>query len=77
MGGSGGPFQPPPLGESPNPQMQGGSNVPFQKPPVEPRHMPNPSNQDVPMVCMGNLYQMGRYQSLPQPSLGGYPYPPN
>ena len=32
MGGSGGPFQQQPMGEGPNPQMQGGNNVPFRKP---------------------------------------------
>ena len=44
MGGSGGPFQQQPMGESSNPQMQGGNNIPFQQPPVEPGHMPNPSH---------------------------------
>ena len=30
MGGIGGPFQPPPSGAGPNPEMQGGNNAPFQ-----------------------------------------------
>ena len=65
------------MGAGPNPQMQGGNNVTFQQSPLRPRQMPNPSNQGVPMVPMGNLYQMGGYPSLPQPYLGSYPYPPN
>lgn len=73
MGGSGGPFQPTPMGAGPNPQMQGGSNVPFQHPPLRPGEMPTPSNQVVHMVPMGNLYQMGGHTSYPS----SYPYPPN
>lgn len=61
------------MGVGPNPQMQGDSNVPFQQPPVGLRYMPNPSKPGVPMVPMGNPYQMGGYQSMPQPYLGSYP----
>ena len=77
MGGSGGPFQPTPMGVGPNPQMQGGNNVPYQQPPFGPRKMSNPLNQGVSMVPMGNPYQMGGHPSFPQPYLGSYPYPQN
>ena len=77
IGGSGDPFQPTPMGAGPNLQMQGGSNVPLQQPPLGPKHTPNPSNQGASMVPMGNPYQMGGYQSMPQPYRSGYPYPPN
>ena len=39
--------------------------------------MPNPPNYNIPTVPMGNPYHMGGYQSMPQPYLGSYPYPPN
>jgi hypothetical protein len=77
IGGISGPFQPTPMGEGSNPHTQGGSNVPFQQPPFRLGKMPNPSRQSVPMVPMGNLYQMGEYQSMPQPYRGSSPYPPN
>ena len=77
IGGSGGPFQPTPMGVCPNPQTQGGNNVPFQHPPLGPGKTPTPSNQIFPMVPMGNPYPIGGYQFIPQSYLGGYPYPPN
>ena len=60
-----------------NPQTQGGNNDPFQQPPIGPRQMPNPPNQSIPMVPMGNLYLMGGYKSMPKPCPGSSPYPPN
>ena len=77
MGGSGDPFQPPPMGAGPNPQTQGGNNVPFQHPPLGPGKTPTPSNQIFPMVPMGNPYPIGGYQFIPQSYLGSYHYPPN
>ena len=65
------------MGASSNPQSQGGSNVPFPQPPYGPRQMPNPPHQSIPTVPTGNLYQMSRYQSMPQPYRGSYLYPPN
>ena len=67
MGGSGGPFQSPPLGVGPNPKTEEGSNDPFKQPPLGPGQMPNASNQGVLVIPMGNPYQMGGYQPMSQP----------
>ena len=77
MGGNGGPFEPPPSREGPNPQMQGGNNVPFNQPPIGHGYTPYPSNQGGPMVPIGNPYHMGGYQSMPHSYLASYSYPPN
>ena len=65
------------MGVSPNPQAQGGNNIPHQQPSFGPRQIPNMPNLNISLIPMGNLYQMGGYQSMPQPYLGSYPYPPN
>jgi hypothetical protein len=75
--GISGPFQPTHMVAGSNTHVQGGRNVPFQLPPFGPGQMPNLSNQNVPMVPMGNLYPTGGYQSMPQPYPGSSPYPPN
>lgn len=62
------------MGANAKPQTQGGNYVPFQQTPFGPGQMPNPPNQSIPMVPIGNLYPMGGYKSMPKPYLGSSPY---
>lgn len=70
-------FQPTPMGVIPNPQAQGGNNVPLQQPSLGSGQVPHIPTPSIPSVPMGNPYKMGKYQAMPQPYLGSYPYPPN
>ena len=76
IGGISGPFHSTPMGAGSSPHTQGVINVSFQKPPFRPRKNPNMSNQSIPMVPMGKLYQMDGYQSMPPPYPRSSPYPP-
>ena len=65
-------FQPTPMGITPNPQMLGGNNVPLQQPSLGSGYTPNMPNPNI--LSIGNLYQMGGYQTMPQAYPGSYPY---
>ena len=67
-------FQPTPMGVTPHPQMLGGSNVPLQQLSLGLGHTPNMSNKHIPLVPMGNPYQMGGYQTVPQAYPDSYSY---
>ena len=65
-------FQPTPMGVTHNPQMLGGGNVPLQQPSLGSGYTPNMPNQNIP--SMGNSYQMGGYQTVPQAYPDSYSY---